>query len=230
MMPGWACVRDLLSMVWEHRAVLIPFHMQAAPAVAAVPDPGWLTQPVATVIAAGVAFLVACVTLVGIWLNHRQHREKEAAAAVERRRSEALAALVEALDASTRAWSLVGDAHDLRFGLRVGGGATATEIKAALDQCQAAQAKLELLALDEDHAMRELVQALSSIWYKIEENPSPGYIELKSAWAARGAAIRSFRTTMNRLRSKYDPLITEIPLAEPERFCGREGSEAPAAS
>ncbi|QKT12146.1 hypothetical protein [Rhodococcus sp. W8901] len=210
--------------------MLIPFHLQAVPVGSPVSDPGWLTQPVATVIAAGVALVVACVTLLGIWLNHRQHLEKETSAAVERRRNEAREALVEALDVSGRAWSLVGDAHSLHMGLITDGNVRMAETREALAQCRAAQAKLELLALDGDGAMRDLTQVLGQIWYDIAENPGPGYVDFKPAWAAHGAAISSFRTTMNRLRTKYDPLITELPLAEPERFCGREGSEAPAAT
>lgn len=187
--------------------------MQVAPAGAAVADPGWLTQPVATLIAAGVALVVALVTLTGIVLNHRQHRDKEIAAAVERRRSEALDALVEALEASTRAWSLVGNAHSLDIGLITDGEAKVAETRDALDRCRSAQAKLELLALDDDGAMQDLTTVLSRIWYDVVENPTPDRVEW-NAWPAREAAIRSFKTTMNRLRTKYDPLITEIPLAE----------------
>lgn len=192
---------------WKHRAVLIPSHAQAVPANTAVPDPSWLTQPVATVIAAGVALLVACVTLVGIWLNHRQHREKERIAAIERRRTEAVEALVEALEAATTAFSLVAETVDGLNGLpvvmRLGSAESEVEVESALDRCRVMHAKVHLLGLDRDGAMGALTKALGGAWTDILIHRDPP--EFEEAWQARDQLLKSFRETVDRHRNLYDP-------------------------
>ncbi|NKR31335.1 hypothetical protein GS504_20770 [Rhodococcus hoagii] len=184
--------------------MLIPSHAQAVPASTAAPDPGWLTQPVATVIAAGVALLVACVTLVGIWLNHRQHREKERIAAIERRRTEAVEALVEALESATTAFGLVAEAVDEISGLPVVRAESETEVESALDRCRVMHAKVHLLGLDEDDAMGALTRALGGVWQDIliDGRQPPDF---DKAWRAREQLLKSFRATVDRHRNLYDP-------------------------
>jgi hypothetical protein len=194
---------------------VISLHAQVAPIIIQNIPPAptvasGLTQPVATVITAGVAFLVALVTGVGIWINHKQHVEKEQAAATERRHTEAVTALVEALEAGTKAWEMVGDAHNDCIGLTDGTQRPKREISDSLELCRTVETKLQLLALDDAGAMKELTQALQRIWDQINTYGDPA--DFGPALDARIKLVESFRGTINGLRGKYDPSAAKIPV------------------
>ncbi|MFJ7723880.1 hypothetical protein ACIQYM_38150 [Rhodococcus erythropolis] len=193
--------------------IVISFHAQVAPVIAQnIPAASsGLTQPWATVIAAGAAVAVAVVTGVGIRLNHKQHQEKESAAAMERRRQEAVNALVEALEVANDAWNAVGDSHAVYLGALETDGPLASDVDNALARCRSIETKLQLLALDESESLLQLHRVLARIWNEVSYETT-NYPDFGPAWTARDHMIKSFRHTINSLRTKYDPQASVLPL------------------
>jgi len=191
---------------------VISFHAQVAPVIVQniPPSSDGLTQPEATLIAALVALVVAGVTAFGIWMNHRQHSDKEKVAAMERRRKEAVDALVEALEAGNVAWNLVFNCHNAASGDARGTPTNPMDVDSSFARCREIEAKLHLLALDESFAMTTMDDVLSSIWRELRGNGTTP--DFRPAWDARSNLILSFRKTINTMHTKYDPESSELPM------------------
>ncbi|QTR98368.1 hypothetical protein J6K27_003490 [Rhodococcus qingshengii] len=199
-------------------------HTQVAPVIVQnIPAQSstWLTQPVATLIAAMVALVVAGVTWLGIRRNHQQHKEKETSAAVERRREEAMAVLVEALDVGAAS-------NDAVLAVSMAAGArgeptdpipTYNYVREYIDKCRPVEMKLRLLGLDSDLSMRKLIATHTAI---LEEVLAVGMnpLGLKfdhhrfqlRATDALTDLVRSCQRTLDRLRTKYDPPAIRLSL------------------
>lgn len=192
-------------------------HSQVAPVVVQYlpTTSSGVTQPMATLIAAFVALIVACVTAFGLWLNHKQHQEKETAAATERRRKEAVDAMVSAWDTAVVAWTAVTITHRgvYRDTPTPGVLPSPQEIDDAVDQCRTVEARLQLLSLDGTRSMSNLIDVLAGIAEKIDRSDMPfGDFERDRHTQARALAARedlmdSFRREINSFSTKYEPSV-----------------------
>ncbi|WEX03823.1 hypothetical protein [Rhodococcus sp. RCBS9] len=189
-------------------------HAQVAPVIVQNIPPEsstWLTQPVATLIAASAAVIVACVTLYGVNRNQQQHVDKETVAAIERRRAEAVSALVEALEAGDHAWSTVGASHASYLGESDMIPPTAQDVENSLNRLRTVETKLQLLGLDESKSTKDLRDALYAIWRKIDQDLEP-YPAFDPAWKAQAEMHSAYRRTVRGLNTKYDPKTDLVQL------------------
>lgn len=155
-----------------------------------------------------ISLLVAGVGLSGVVLtlliNNRQHRSKERAAAMERRRSEALDALVEAMTAAANAWDLVCTANNELDRIPSHYPWDAQKMHTAIERCKSASLKLEILALDDSGYMASLSSALDKAWFDMQEDPMNGGFNLDAASLAYKELLPAFQATLGRHRSEFD--------------------------
>ncbi|MGV9748579.1 hypothetical protein [Nocardia farcinica] len=159
-----------------------------------------LTQPQATVSAALIALVAAVVALLGVGINvliaERHHKDKQRAEVRERNRKEAVNAMVDALTATMTYWRLAGAVDDIRIGLVDFEPPTESELTAARNEMIAAQAKLQLLGLDEDSVDKVRVE-IRRLQRAFDMSPAKT-VDWKNAHQERKAMIQGFRETLER--------------------------------
>ncbi|MFC9473075.1 hypothetical protein ACFTS5_12910 [Nocardia sp. NPDC056952] len=177
----------------------VAYHTVRFAAQVSAPSSSGLTQPQATIWAAGIAVGAATIALIGVLINaavsQRQHRDKDSAAIRDRNRTEAIDALLEALSATMDLWILVGIMHNKIMGKAM---STADPTDSELDTARAkiinAKLKLELLGLGGSDNVDEVRKSLNRLALEFKAgNKSSGFAE---AMRTRDKMIASFQATL----------------------------------
>ncbi|NKT69481.1 hypothetical protein GS860_16115 [Rhodococcus hoagii] len=166
-----------------------------------------------------ITLLVSAVGFTGVvltlFINNRQHRGKERAAAIERRRSEALDALVEAMNAAANAWDLLCAANDDLERLPSYYPWDAQKVHLAIDRCKVASLKLAILGLDDAGQMADLTAALERAWFEMQEDPMNGGYDLSAASRTYKNLLPAFQATLDRHRTEFDVNLNGRAIADP---------------